>query len=344
MEIKVSVIVPIYNVEPYINRAIDSLVNQTLKDIEIILVDDGSPDNCGKIADRYAAQNANIIVIHQENGGVSDARNAGLKKATGEYIGFADPDDYAEPDMFEKLYNSAKENESDLVLCGYKEVFSPNYSLLRENKIEKKEGDMFDIAYGNVCADLGAYVWNKLYKASIIKDNNLAFPKDINIVEDTVFLFDFIKYAKSYSFINAPLYNYIRQPKSICAVYKPDRFEFYKLAANHIEKIAETFDNDFTEKVIKQNRKNELLNLLDTIDVQSGPRNGVSAGERYKEMCRLAKDEHLIKLINEHSDEIENKHHLKQIRLLKSSKYKRLFLYEFYKMRIVARIKYYIGG
>lgn len=344
MKAKVSVIVPIYNVEQYLKRAIDSLLAQTLKEIEIILVDDGSPDNCGKIADRYAEQYPNVMVIHKENGGVSDARNAGLEKASGAYIGFVDPDDYAEPDMFEKLYNSAKENESDLVLCGYKEVFSPNYSLLREIKIEKKEGDMFDIAYGNVCTDLGAYVWNKLYKASIIKDNNLAFPEDVNIVEDTVFLFDFIKFAKSYSFINAPLYNYIRQPKSICAVYKPVRFEFYKLAADRVESTLKVFDNDFTGEAINQNRINELLSLLDTIDTQSGTKNRASLGARYKEMCRLAKDKHLIKLINDHSDEIENKHQLKQISLLKSGKYKRLFLYEFYKMRIVARIKYYIGG
>lgn len=341
MKTKVSVIVPIYNVEKLLKKAVDSLVNQTLSDIEIILVDDGSPDNCGKIIDEYAKEHSNIVAIHKENGGLSDARNAGLQKATGEYIGFVDPDDYVEPDMFEKLYTSAKESDSDLVLCGYTEVFSPAYSELREIKPLNKTSGVFDLIYTDVCASLGSYACNKLYKTSIIKENRLSFPKGVSLVEDVFFFFDFLRFAKSYSVVNEPLYNYIRQPKSICAVYKPDRFEFYKLAANHIEKTAETFDNDFTATVIKQNRKNELLKLLDTIDVQSGPRNGVSAGERYKEMCRFAKDEHLIKLINEHSDEIENKHHLKQIRLLKSAKYKRLFLYEFYKMRIVARIKYY---
>ncbi|MBR3300751.1 MAG: glycosyltransferase, partial [Clostridia bacterium] len=117
MKTKVSVIVPIYNVEKLLKKAVDSLVNQTLSDIEIILVDDGSPDNCGRIIDEYAKEHSNIVAVHKENGGVSDARNVGMSKATGEYIGFLDPDDFAEPEMFEKLHSCAKENDSDLVFC-----------------------------------------------------------------------------------------------------------------------------------------------------------------------------------------------------------------------------------
>lgn len=341
MKTKVSVVVPIYNAEKFLKEAIDSLINQTLAEIEIILVDDGSPDNCGRIIDEYANKHSNIIAVHQENGGLSNARNAGMAKATGEYIGFLDPDDFAEPEMFEKMYYSAKENDSDLVFCGYKEVFSPSYIENRKIKISRLTGDTFDLAYANVFDGLGAYAWNKIYKSSIIKSNGILFPDGVTIVEDTVFLFNFLKYAKSFSVVNEFLYNYIRHPQSICATYKPGRFEYYQLGADTTESVLRCFNNEFVQDTVEQNRKNELLKLLDTIDVQSGPRNGVSAGERYKEMCRFAKDEHLIKLINEHSDEIENKHHLKQIRLLKSAKYKRLFLYEFYKMRIVARIKYY---
>ena len=105
---KVSVIVPVYKVEPYIEKCICSLINQTLKDIEIILVDDGSPDNCGIICDKFAKQDSRIIVIHKENGGLSDARNAGMKVASGEFLGFVDSDDYVSQEMFELLYTASK--------------------------------------------------------------------------------------------------------------------------------------------------------------------------------------------------------------------------------------------
>ena len=97
---KVSIIVPVYKVEKYLRKCIDSIINQTLKDIEIILVDDGSPDNCGKICDEYAAKDTRIKVIHKENGGLSSARNAGMEVAEGEYIGFVDSDDWIESDMY----------------------------------------------------------------------------------------------------------------------------------------------------------------------------------------------------------------------------------------------------
>ncbi len=104
---KVSVVVPVYNVEKYLERCIESIRNQTLEDIEIILVDDGSPDNCPKICDGFAEKDSRIKVIHKKNGGLSSARNAGIYAATGEYIGYIDSDDYAEPDMFEILYDSS---------------------------------------------------------------------------------------------------------------------------------------------------------------------------------------------------------------------------------------------
>ena len=104
---KVSVVIPVYKVEKYLPKCIDSLLNQTLRDIEIILVDDGSPDKCGKICDLYAQADDRIKVIHKENGGLSDARNVGMKYATGEYLGFVDSDDYVTPDMFQ-LFKSLR--------------------------------------------------------------------------------------------------------------------------------------------------------------------------------------------------------------------------------------------
>ena len=130
---KISIIVPIYNVEKYLDRCVRSLCNQTLQDIEIILVDDQSPDDCPRMCDEYAKQDSRIIVIHKKNGGLGYARNSGMKVATGEYVAFVDSDDYVDLDMFESMYNSAKKYDADFVrVDNYKErtdgaVLNQNY-------------------------------------------------------------------------------------------------------------------------------------------------------------------------------------------------------------------------
>ena len=112
-----SIIVPVYNVEKYIERCIKSILNQSFTNFELILVDDGSPDNCGKICDEYKKKDSRIKVIHKKNGGLSDARNAGLNIATGKYIGFVDSDDIIHPQMYEKLFNCINKYNSDIVQC-----------------------------------------------------------------------------------------------------------------------------------------------------------------------------------------------------------------------------------
>lgn len=119
---KLSIIVPVYNVEPYLRRCVDSILNQTFSDFELILVDDGSPDSCGAICDDYAARDRRIKVIHKANGGVSYARNEGLDIAQGEYIGFVDSDDYIHPKMYEILVGVIEREQVDLVQCGYQRV------------------------------------------------------------------------------------------------------------------------------------------------------------------------------------------------------------------------------
>ena len=128
----ISIIVPIYNVEKYLKKCIDSIINQTYKNLEIILVDDGSPDNCGKICDEYAKKDNRIKVIHKENGGVSSARNVGVENATGEYIGFVDSDDYIEKDMYEVLINNLKKENADISIIS-------NYEVYKNKIIENKK-------------------------------------------------------------------------------------------------------------------------------------------------------------------------------------------------------------
>ena len=115
----ISVIVPVYKVEQYLPQCIESIINQTYRNLEIILIDDGSPDNCGKICEEYAQKDKRIKVFHKKNGGLSDARNYGIARASGEYLAFVDSDDWIEPDMYEVLVNWIEDHQTDIVSCGF---------------------------------------------------------------------------------------------------------------------------------------------------------------------------------------------------------------------------------
>ena len=175
MKEKISIIVPIYNVEPLLRRCIDSLLKQTYENLEIILIDDESPDNCGKIIDAYAKMDNRIKVIHQKNAGVCAARNAGLKIATGEYIGFIDPDDWATPDMFEYLYNNAQKYNSAITCCRYYRVI-PNKDIT-----VRSDGKLYiyntEEAIKELVSDftIRSVFWNKLFKKEIF--DGITFPE-----------------------------------------------------------------------------------------------------------------------------------------------------------------------
>lgn len=121
---EISIIVPVYNVEKYLDKCVNSILNQTFQDFELILVDDGSPDNCGEMCDDYAARDKRVTVIHQVNGGLSAARNAGIEIAKGRYLGFVDSDDYIAEDMYELLYNNLKNEDADLATVGFLDVYA----------------------------------------------------------------------------------------------------------------------------------------------------------------------------------------------------------------------------
>lgn len=165
MQPLISVIVPIYKVELYLRQCVDSILAQTYQNLEIILVDDGSPDQCGALCDVYARQDPRVRVLHKQNGGLSDARNAGIDIATGEYIGFVDSDDWIMPDMYECLYQAAEKYHAEIVVCEYYECWSNRYYARHgsENQIFRDEEGiraLLDLKFGN-------YAWNKLYKREL---------------------------------------------------------------------------------------------------------------------------------------------------------------------------------
>ncbi len=209
----ISVIVPIYNVEKYLNRCIDSIINQTYKNLEIILVDDGSPDNCPKICDEYAKKDDRIKVIHKENGGLSDARNKGIKIASGEYIGFVDSDDYIDEKMYEYLLKLIKDNNAEISVCGYKKVYSEEIEYISYGKdtvLDTTEG-LKTLLYNN---DVGNYVWNKLFLTSSFKENNIEFPKG-KIMEDILTTYKLYEKANRIAIGTDEFYNYVQRENSI---------------------------------------------------------------------------------------------------------------------------------
>lgn len=201
----ISVIVPVYKVEEYLRECLDSILAQTYTNLEIILVDDGSPDSCGIICDEYANRDYRIKVIHQQNGGLSAARNAGLDIATGEYIGFVDSDDYPELNMFEELYNNLKSNDADMSICGVKKFGLESRAFFYGNKCVGRQ----DFLKMLLKEEVTSYVWNKLYKRGLF--DFIRFPER-ELFEDMKILHLIVENTTSVSFTDKSFYNYrIRQ-------------------------------------------------------------------------------------------------------------------------------------
>ena len=206
----ISIVVPVYNIEKYIHKCIHSILTQSYTNLEVILVDDGSPDNCPQICDEYAAKDCRIKVIHQKNLGVSGARNSGLKNATGEYVGFVDSDDWIHPKMYEEMLDVLIKENLDVVECQIQRSNKPieiekpfSYTYSVENQIE---------AFLRVIENQDFSVWRRLYKKVVIKNLNFRLGK---IYEDVYFTTDLLLKVKKLAFIHYPLYFYFTGNKSI---------------------------------------------------------------------------------------------------------------------------------
>ena len=208
--VKVSVIIPVYKVEEYLPKCLESLINQTLKDIEIIVVNDGSPDNSEKIIKEYSKKDKRVVYIKKENGGQGSARNLGLKKARGEYISFIDSDDWIDNDMLESMYNKAKENASDIVMCGYKNVSSKGIEeVFIDKNIEKEfKNNSLNKFF------LTAMVWDKIYKKEFLINSKIEFIEDKVWYEDLEYSVTLISLTDKIDFVNKPFYNYLIREQS----------------------------------------------------------------------------------------------------------------------------------
>ena len=219
---KISIIVPVYNVELYLHRCIDSILAQTFTDFELILVDDGSPDNCGKICDEYAEKDSCIHVIHKENGGLSDARNAGIDWAfansDSEWIAFIDSDDWIHPKYLEALYNAVKETGCEISICGYEETTgdSPKVDDINLQAVTVSTEDFF--CEHNVNA---VVAWGKLYKKGLFQEIRYPVGK---LHEDEFTTYKLLFQYENCAFVNQPMYFYYKNTDSITkSVWTPKR-------------------------------------------------------------------------------------------------------------------------
>lgn len=290
----ISVIIPIYNVEKYLHKCIDSIINQSYRNLEIILVDDGSPDNCGKICDEYVKKDYRIKVIHKENGGLSDARNSGMKISKGDYIAFVDSDDWLDCDLYEKIIKKS-DNSDDIIIFGLRYIgFDSDIeycSNLENSRFEINDENIMPLLKLVKTSMLG-YAWNKLYKKEIIKNTKF---DDIRLREDICFNFKILKYAKYIRCVNICGYNYLQQPNSI----------LHKSSIKNLKDINKVY-NVLHGKIEGINTKNnsiiynEIMQMyLSDIIMRDVIRNGeITEVEKIKYIKKIFSYRNIVKRLN----------------------------------------------
>lgn len=241
----ISIVIPIYNAEKYLRECLNSLKNQTYRDIEVLMVDDGSKDDSSRICDEFASTDNRFIAIHKENGGCSSARNLGIEKAKGEYIAFVDADDVLDWDMYEILLANLQRTESDVSACTYVNEYSSNF-----NAIKKHESIPETLVFNSNTASLDSmtgkensiegFVWNKVWKTDLIKGRT--FRTDVAIVDDAMFTWEVISRINKSCFVNLPMYHYRIIQSSITRNSSIDKFfkalYGYEIMIRQAEKIA----------------------------------------------------------------------------------------------------------
>ena len=276
---KISIIVPVYNTEKYLSKCLNSLIKQTYKDIEIIVVNDGSKDKSLEIAKKIAKQDNRIKVFNKENGGLSSARNFGIEKASGEYIGFVDSDDYIKENMFEILYNMIKEANAKIAICGWylvedNQIRTCNFKC---KKLVLNDEQAIDMLLNHVSFD--NFTWNKLFHRTLFK--NVVFPIG-EMLEDLSTIYKLIHEAKVIVVDSNPLYYYVLHSNSITSnLYKqvnPDSFKVFENRKNSLLSLYPKLSNK-----IKSNYFTASRNYF-TISIHSSIRDKKIKKKMIKEM------------------------------------------------------------
>lgn len=251
---KISIIMPVYKVEKYVSKTIESILNQTLQDFELFAIDDGSPDKSGEICDEYAKKDNRIKVIHKENGGAPEARNVAIEKATGKYIYFIDSDDWIEEKYLEKMYELAEKENADLVVTGFlMEYYQNGEYVTYKNQIKdiiyEEQSDFRKDAYKYLNNSILSLPWNKLYLSKRIKEENIRFPK--TKWDDHHFNMDYLMNAEKVVMSSITMYHWYRSregSETMINYSDPKMFQKRKEHYEHIKKLYEHWEMKNDEK------------------------------------------------------------------------------------------------
>lgn len=256
-DILVSVIVPVYKVPAFIGKCVESLLDQTHKNLQIILVDDGSPDECGVLCDGYAQRDSRVQVIHKENGGLSDARNAGIEQAAGDYLAFVDGDDFVSEDYIETLLNACITNQTKMAACGYCNYYSDDRMTVlqpAESCVLSGEEAIKDIF--TMGDNVQVMAWNKLYARSLFEDGTIRYPKG-KIHEDVFTTYRFCAAAGKVACVNVPCYYYVQREGSIISQrFSPRRLQLLDAVESirsFVEAAAPAYDREYEYYVFLNN-------------------------------------------------------------------------------------------
>lgn len=299
----ISIVVPIYSVEKYLNRCINSIVNQTYTRLEILLVDDGSPDQCPKMCDEWAMRDTRIRVIHKANAGLGMARNTGIDNANGEYIFFFDSDDYIALDTVEKAYALALREKSDIVVFGFSEVssngmigksFIPQTNEISYFGKEVQQTFLPDLIAPDVktgkYTNLWMSAWASMYSLDLIKKASWRFVSERKIISEDIYsLLDLYKHVNRVSVLSEALYYYCENADSLTHVYKPDRYSMIKNFYDECYALAEK--HGYSEEVLDRISYPYFSNTIGAMKM-------IVASIKNKDLCQKAlkeiiDDEHL---------------------------------------------------
>lgn len=327
----ISVIVPVYNVEKYLRQCIDSLLQQTYQNTEIILVDDGSKDSSGKICDEYAEKYSNVFAVHKENAGLGMARNTGLENVTGKYVTFVDSDDWLKKDLLEVLYNSLIENNVDFCKSGFQRVKNDGTIVsFTQYKNETFKGDrakkeLLPRMVGSSPSQHDSVemcVCGVLYHTEIIKSHGIKFPSERELIsEDLVFNIDYMQYANGACTVDAVCYNYRVNDNSLTRSYRPDRYKACSYFYTEMEKKLKKYGYDYMTML--RLKRMFFIYVRMSIGQETRKVSGLSAKQNRENIKAICSDSLLRNIIDNYPI---NKMGLKQSMFCRLIKWKAVYI------------------
>lgn len=330
MNPKISVIIPVYNVEKFLDRCVQSVINQTLQDIEIILVDDESPDNCPQMCDEYAKQDKRIKVVHKKNGGLGFARNSGLEVATGEYVTFLDSDDFVELNTYETLYNEARNNQLDICYFQHCRYLNDGTKVYKKNLVTEVEyvetnEEVQRFLLNMVGAhpterkprDYSMSVCMGIFKLNIVQNCNIRFVSERDVAsEDLIFHLSLLPHINRIGILPNVFYNYYINPNSITTNYNEQK---YLRLIKCLDVVKDFLDKSFEYNIYSGHYYSQILRIYKVILKFESLNENISKTDKKKRIAKICSHSQLSEL---YTDKIISKYPLRERLFIFCMKYR----------------------